>query len=148
MNGILVETDVIAGYLLQPAHSAALLRRLLQSATCYTTFIPAAEIYGTAQTADQMRIVERALFGLKILGASGRYAKTIGRIRSSSQSAGDFRFDITAATAIESGLPIVTERHRSEYERYPGVVVIGATALAAAPDGELRQLLAPYADSR
>ena len=144
MKGVLIETDVIVRFLTAPEGEETLLRRLLQTLPCYTTFLQAAEIYSVARDADETRIVERALFGLKILGASGRYAKTMGRTLTSVPAMRDYRTALVAAMAIESRLPIVTDDHYAALAAIPGPMVVSAASLAEAADmAVMLSLLAP-----
>ncbi len=140
-DGVLVETDLIASFLTAPAGERPLLRRLLETTTCYTTFVQAAEIYAVATSDQERATVERALFGLKILGASARYAKTMASALTSLGTAPDLRTAIVAAMAVESGLPIVTATRGADYGRLPGLRVIPAAEAAAAGDAELQELL-------
>jgi len=145
MKGILVETDLIVDYLTAGPGGATLLRRLLEVVPCYGTFIQAGEIYSAATGDEERRMAERALFGLKILGASGRYAKTIGEVLSSLASMGSYRTAIVAAMALESRLPVVTDAYRPALAGIPGVKLIAASELRRAPDHErLGALLAPH----
>lgn len=134
MKGVLVETDLIVAFLNAQPGAVPTLRRMLAATTCYTTFIQAAEIYGTARTPEELRAVERAVFGLKVLGASSRYAATIGRLRSSNTAPRDLRTAIVAAMAIESRMPIVTGRYADAYADITGLHVITAARLAEADD--------------
>jgi predicted nucleic acid-binding protein len=131
MTGVLVESDLIVEFLTCPAGRVPLLRRLLETTTCYTTFLNAAEIYAAARGDEERRMVERALFGLKILGASSRYAKTIGEVLSSEGSVIDHRTAIVAGMAIESGLPVVTGMYHSAFSQLSRVRTIAASALEA-----------------
>lgn len=127
MSDVLVETDVLAGYLIAPATAPSVLRLLLQSATCFTTFINAAELYSLPTNDEEQRMIERALFGLKILGASGRYAKTIGALLSSLETPGnivDHRTAIIAGMCREGRLPVVTDSRYDVYSRIPGMIVL------------------------
>lgn len=139
MNGILIESDVIAEYLTAEAGQTPLLRRLLEIAPCYSTFIQAAEIYSTARDDDERRTVERALFGLKILGASSRYAKTIGSVLTSVATGDRYRTAIVAAMAIASQLPVVTDVHFHALSDAPGITVVSASSLRQLPDREALQ---------
>lgn len=131
MKGVLVETDLIAEFLTAGSDGPSLLRRLLEVITCYTTFLNAAEIYSAARDDEERRTVERALFGLKILGASARYAKTIGAALSSDVTGIDHRKAIVAGMAIESDLAIVTDFHYRALTHLPSLKVIPAAALRA-----------------
>jgi predicted nucleic acid-binding protein len=135
-TGLLIETDLIASFLIAGAHERTLLGRLLEARTCYTTFLQAAEIYAAARSEEEEKTVERALFGLKILGASGRYAKTIGAVLSSDGTSADLRSAIVAAMAIESELPIVTETFHEPLSRIEGVIVISPGRLMGTADHE------------
>lgn len=135
MNGILVETDLIVEYLVSPPGEQPLLRRLLQSVTCYTTFLHAAEIYGAAGDDRERRTVEHALFGLKILGASSRYAKTIGGLLTSQGAVRGHRTAIVAAMALESKLPLITDAYLKDFSDIPGLHLIAATAIRRIPEG-------------
>jgi predicted nucleic acid-binding protein len=128
-HGVLVETDLIAAFLVAPADPPPLLRRLLEVVPCYSTFIQAAEIYAAAPAPEERRTVERALFGLKILGASARYAKTIADVLTSLGTLPDHRTAIVAAMALESRLPIVTAVAAGRYGGIPGVRVVPADLL-------------------
>jgi hypothetical protein len=134
MKGILVETDLIIEFLTAPIGTVPLLRKLLEVLPCYSTFIQAAEIYSVAQGDEERRMVERALFGVKILGASGRYAKTIGDILSSPPLTRGHRPAIVAAMAIESDIPVVTEAYYKTFSEIPRLRVIAASSLRGATD--------------
>jgi len=143
VNSVLIETDIIVDYLIA-TERPTLLRRLLQTATCYTTFVQASEIYSAARGDSERRAVERALFGLKILGASARYSKTIGEVLSSLAPFEDHRTAIVAAMAIESNLPIVTDSHYDQLRKVPALRILPASELRTCPDGEsLAEALAP-----
>ncbi|MDB5034376.1 MAG: hypothetical protein JWQ98_1617 [Chlorobi bacterium] len=145
MNGLLIETDLLIDFLLTPHDEASLFRRLLELTPCYSTFLNAAELYGAARSDEERRMVDRPLFGLKILGASSRYAKTIGSVLSSEGIGGDHRIAIIAGMAIESSLPVITERHFEIYAGIPGLDVIRASVLRQSADREaLKSLLAPH----
>ena len=134
MKGILVETDVITEFLTAATGTVPLLRRLLEVMPVYTTFIQAAEIYSVTEGDVERRIVERALFGIKILGASGRYAKTIGDILSSPHRTGGHRPAIVAAMAIESEIPVVTEAYYTIFSEIPRLRVLSASSLCSSAD--------------
>lgn len=141
--GVLVETDLIVDYLLAPAAEPSLLRRLMEVVVCYTTFIQASEIYSAARGPQEERTVERALFGLKILGASSRYAKTIGGVLSSVDTPLDIRTAVMAAMAMESKLPIVTALHAGPLSGIEGIVLLSAERLKQAENAsELAGMLA------
>jgi predicted nucleic acid-binding protein len=133
MKGVLLETDLIVEFL-TAGGEASLMRRLLETATCFTTFLNAAEIYSTARDDDERRMVERALFGLKILGASSRYAKTIGAALSSEVIVIDHRTAVIAGMAIESGLPVITDVYHTAHSHLPLVQVIAASELRTIED--------------
>lgn len=136
MNGILVETDLLAEYLLAGPGEPTLLRALLESITCYTTFVQAAELYSTVRDDNERRLVDRALFGVKILGASSRYAKTIGVILSSYPHVGGHRRAVVGAIALESRLPVVTDVYYRELSSVSGLRVVQATSLRQQSDRE------------
>ncbi len=135
MNGILVETDIIVEYLTAGPGDTPLLRQLLESVMCYTTFLQAAEIYSAAQDEDEHRTVERALFGLKILGASSRYAKTIAQALTSDGRASGHRAAIVAAMAMESQLPVLTDSYLKDFSNIAGVHLIAASSLREVAKG-------------
>jgi|GEM_PF-2045273 len=134
MKGVLLETDVIVEYLTAAPDEVPLMRRLLGTISCCTTFLQAAEIYSAARDDGERRTVEQALFGLKILGASSRYAKTIALLLSSEGRMGGHRTAIVAAMAIESGLPVITDDHLQEFGGISGLRLIEASTLRRTPD--------------
>lgn len=121
MTGILVETDVIVDFLTAETGSRPLLRELLATTTCFTTFVQASEIYSACGDVTDRATVDRALFGLKILGASSRYSKTIGSVLSSLGTMRGHRTAIVAAMALESRLPVVTDTHFDELSAVSGL---------------------------
>ncbi|MBC8146183.1 MAG: PIN domain-containing protein [bacterium] len=129
MTGILVETDVIVEFLTAPPATETLLRRLLSATTCFTTFIQASEVYSACESAADRSAVDRALFGLKILGASSRYSKTIGAVLTSLDSMRGHRTAIVAAMALESSLPVVTDTHYDVFSAVPGLRLYPAAEL-------------------
>lgn len=133
-KGVLVETDLLVEFLLAPQGSVPLLRRLLQTTSCFSTFIQASEIYAASANDEERRILERPLFGLKILGASSRYATTIGGALSSANGLISHRNAIVAAMAIESNLPVVTDTFARGLGRVKSVRVISAAELRNTPD--------------
>jgi predicted nucleic acid-binding protein len=136
VNGILVETDLLVEYLLAGPGEPTLLRALLESITCYTTFVQAAELYSAVRDDAERRLVDRALFGVKILGASSRYAKTIGVLLSSYRHVGGHRRAIVGAIALESRLPVVTDIYYRELSTVEGLRVVQATSLRRQSDRE------------
>ena len=134
MSGILVETDLIVEFLTAGPGETPLLRRLLEATRCYTTFIQAAEIYAAARGEEELRMVERTLFGLKILGGSSRYSKTIGEVLTSLGSMRDHRTAIVAAMALEARIPLVTGTNVDKYSPIPGLRVLSAATLRASSD--------------
>jgi hypothetical protein len=133
---VLIEVDLIAEYLTAEAGVTPLLRRLLELVPCYTTFIQAAEIYSTVTSDEERRIVDRALFGMKILGASSRYAKTIGNVLTSVATGDRYRSSIVGAMALESRLPVVTQLFIDSLSQIPGLRVIAAEALRDLSDSD------------
>lgn len=114
MTELLIESDLIAEYLTTPVGTVPALRELLRSARCFSTFIQAAELLSLAETESEQRIVERGLYGLKIIGASSRYSQQIGALMRG-HSGLDHRTAIVAAIAISANLTIVT---RTFFESY------------------------------
>lgn len=127
--GILVETDVIVEYLTAAPGVQPLLRSLLAATTCFSTFIQASEIYSVCTSAEERSSVDRALFGLKILGASSRYSKTIGDVLSSLGTMRGHRTAIVAAMALESRLPVVTDTHFDALSSVAGLQLHSAAEL-------------------
>jgi hypothetical protein len=132
LAGVLIETDVIVEYLTATNGEETLLRRLLTASPCFSTFIQASEIYSVCGGENDRRTVERALFGLKILGASSRYSKTIGELLSSLGPMRGHRTAIVAAMALESRLPVVTDIHFDAFSAVSGLRLISASELRRA----------------
>jgi predicted nucleic acid-binding protein len=130
--GILIETDLIVEFLTAAEGSQSLLRQLLAVTPCFSTFIQASEIYSACRGEEDRRAVERALFGLKILGASSRYSKTIGECLSSLGTMRGLRTAIVAAMALESSLPVVTDVHYDAHSAVPGLRLLPAAELRRA----------------
>jgi hypothetical protein len=127
--GILVETDLIVEFLTAGGGRQSLLRRLLSTVSCFSTFVQASEVYSVCGGDSDRAAVDRALFGLKILGASSRYSKTIGLLLSSSGSMRGHRTAIVAAMALESRLALVTDTHFDAHSSVKGLRLYSASAL-------------------
>ena len=145
MTGILIETDLIVEFLTAAPGEESLLRRLLTITPCFSTFVQASEIYSACAGESDRPTVDRALFGLKILGASSRYSKTIGELLSSLGSMRGHRTAIVAAMALESRLPVVTDAHIDAYSAVPGLRIIPAASLRRVTSRD--ELMKALADS-
>lgn len=136
-QGVLVETDILTEFLTARRGEVSLLRRLLAEVPCYTTYVQAAELYSCAVDDNDLRTIEPALFGVRVLGASARYAQTTGQLlRGLSVTSGSlpaWRETLTATIAIEARLPVVTHNFLQNYGQIPAVAIIEA--------GVVRQLL-------
>lgn len=136
-QGLLVETDILADFLTAPPGEASLLRLLLAELPCYTTYVQAAELYACAAGEDDLRLIEPALFGVRVLGASARYAQTTGQLLREAAGQGGpapaWREVLTAAIAVEARLPVVTKKFLQNYRQIPRTPIIEA--------GVVRQLL-------
>lgn len=124
-EGVLIETDVLVGFLLSPAQS--LLRKALAKAPCYTTVINAAELFSAAANEQERDAVQSLLSGLRVIGLSARYATTIGETARDIRQKGfeiSERDAIVIGTAIAARLPVVTERWNEKYKEYECVRVV------------------------
>lgn len=130
-QGILVETDILVDFLTTQGDAPSLLRLLLSEVPCYTTYIQAAELYACAHNEEEIQDIEPALLGVRVLGASARYAATMGAILRCAMDKQPshkplWREIATSAVAIESRLPIVTKNFLRNYEQIPNVSIIEA----------------------
>lgn len=125
-QGVLVETDILVDFLIAPPGEPSLLRLLLSEIPCYTTFVQAAELYSCTDGHDGKQAVEPALFGVRVLGASARYASTIGALMRSSGngSTATLREICTAAIAIEANLPVITKKFLQNYSGISHIPII------------------------
>lgn len=130
-QGILVETDILVDFLATQSDTPSLLRLLLAEMPCYTTYVQAAELYACANNEEEIQHIEPALLAVRVLGASARYAPTIGAILRDTMEdkqlqKPSWREIATSAIAIESRLPIVTKNFLRNYEQILGVSIIEA----------------------
>ncbi len=127
-QGVLIETDILIDFLTAPAGDPSLLRMVLAELPCYTTFIQAAELYSTASSDEEKHMIEPALFGLRVLGASARYATTMGRLirETAHPEPMPMRHICTAAIAIEANLPVITKKFIENYRRVHHLPIIEA----------------------
>lgn len=137
-QALLVETDILVDFLTTQENEPSLLRLLLAELPCYTTYIQAAELYACAHNEEEQRRIEPALHGVRVLGASARYAATVGAIMRDTVAHAplpvpSWRTLTTAAIAVESQLPIVTKNFLRNYEQIPRISIIEA--------GVVRQLI-------
>ncbi len=129
-RGVLIETDVLADFLLfakNPAtNERSALRYCLSRWPCFTTFVQASGLLACAQNAGQKAIVDHALCSVKILGAHARYADAIAsnlHLNIGSEAL-NFRDSIVLAIAHESRLAIASRLHRVKFEPYCEIVTI------------------------
>ncbi len=127
-QGVLIETDILIDFLTAPAGAPSLLRLLLAELPCYTTFIQAAELYSCAHNSEEKHKIEPALFGLRVLGASARYAATMGELmrQTAEPQPLPLREICTAAIAIEAHLPVITKKFLENYRRILHLPIIEA----------------------
>lgn len=126
-QGLLVETDILVEFLTTSEDEPSLLRLLLGELPCYTTFVQAAELYSCAADDAAKRMVEPALFSVRVLGASARYATSVGLLlRETAGTEAPWRDLCTAAIAAESGMPVVTKNFLHNYRRIPHISIIEA----------------------
>lgn len=141
-GGLLIDTDILAEYLLAPPGSTPLLRRLLAVAPCLTSVLQAAELLACAATSGERKAVEGLLAGLKVMGLNGRYATTMAQLSSSTGGALPVEGVALAALAIESRLSVVTDRMLERLCNISGVRVLCGSALQQESEEELRNTLA------
>ena len=118
-KGVIVETDLIADYLLC-GQSPSVLRSALQTFTCYTTFVQISELLQCATTEYQKRCVLDAISLLRPLGSHPRYSEAIAEMLRRLEIASPserFRCAVTGAISQQAKLPILTERYQSIYSR-------------------------------
>ena len=145
-QGLLVETDILVEFLTAPAGEPSLLRLLLAEIPCYTTFVQAAELYSCAGTDAEKLMVEPALFGLRVLGASARYAARMGALlrETGGSETVSLREICTAAVAIEANLPIVSQKFLQNYRLMPHTSIIEADVVRQLIR---RKALLPYVEA-
>lgn len=132
-QGLLVETDILTEFLTTPPGEVSLLRLLLAELPCYTTYIQAAELYSCAASEDDLRLIEPALFGVRVLGASARYSRTTGRLLREMAAVPGFRpvwrETLTATIALEARLPVVTQNFLQNYGQILSLPIIEASVV-------------------
>ncbi|HZV12420.1 MAG TPA: type II toxin-antitoxin system VapC family toxin [Candidatus Kapabacteria bacterium] len=129
-EGVLIETDVLADFLLSPEPS--LLRKAFATAPCYTTVINAAELFSAVRDEREREAVQALLSGLRVIGLSARYAATIGEtVREVRQKGFEIseRDAIVIGTAVAARLPVMTKQWSRKYEQYGCVHVVSAKEL-------------------
>lgn len=126
-KGILVETDILAAYLLEGSDSESVLRRYLRRAPCFTSFVQAAELFACVDSAEERILVEKALYSLRILGAHARYAESIASLYQQgfdTVPGFSMRDAIVLGIAVESNLPVLTKKHVRKYRNFSSVTTI------------------------
>jgi hypothetical protein len=124
-RGVLIDSDLLAGYLLCQQQPSSL-RRCLGQWPCFTTFIQAAELLACAKNQAQKDIIDRALCSVKILGAHARYAEAIASIMRSQpdEISLSFRDATVVAMARESKLAIAAGRQGAKYRPWCELLTI------------------------
>ncbi len=75
ISQLLIETDVLADYLLAPGGEATLLRTALRQVRCYTTMLNALELFRAASNAIEREAVLAVLTLVRVLGFPARSAE-------------------------------------------------------------------------
>lgn len=130
-KGILIETDLLAGYLV--GENVDLMNHLFSSVVCYTTFIQIAELLAVSKSDEETALIKNVLMAIRPLGFHPRYAVQLADkmtklsipddIKETAKEANYpmgitlYRFAITSVIAKEAKIHIVSRRFQRVYSQ-------------------------------
>jgi len=79
MPEYLIESGIIAGYLISESTMTKALETAMMEGICFTTALDAAELYYMAKTEKQKKAVDSVFRALKVLGINSRFVLGIER---------------------------------------------------------------------
>jgi hypothetical protein len=131
ISQLLIETDILADYLLAPPGEATLLRTALRQVRCYTTMLNALELFRAASDAFEREAILAVLTLVRVLGFPARTAETAALAlfeanvlnKSSASVHIQTRESIVLGLAHASKLGILTRTYNTRY-RQLGIVPI------------------------
>lgn len=124
---MLLESDILAEFLLPADRQASELRQMLAESVCFTTFVQVSELLACVHDKHERALVDRLLGGIKVLGLPTRYSEAVGRFLRLATEAGSqqpLRQAIVLAVAHEARLTIVSHKHCSAYRKFDEITAI------------------------
>ncbi|MEO6939930.1 MAG: hypothetical protein ABI444_07310 [Candidatus Kapaibacterium sp.] len=132
---LLIETDVLADFLITPNGERSLLRSALTQSVCYTTMVNALELFRATRSESENAAVLGMLNVVRVLGFNARFAQTFSEVareietRTSKQLTD--REAMIVGMAKASKLSILTVTLKDRYESFESVAVLDTKAIAA-----------------
>ncbi len=123
---IVVHTDVFLEHLCSD-RKVSLLRHALGKFFCYATVFQAIELFSLARSEAEVRAIEASMAAMKVLGLNPRNARKYGGLLARRRES-DVLATLVAGMCLESGLPLLTGRHK-EFSKIPGLLVVPAASV-------------------
>jgi hypothetical protein len=135
---LLIETDILAEFLVVPFGATSMLREALQVAVCYTTMLNALELFRAARTESEQASILQMLHVVRVLGFHARYAMAFAELSREIESTCSVRITdrdaMILGMARASKLQILTKVMYDRYRKVRVVTVLNSlTDLSAAP---------------
>ncbi len=119
ISQLLIETDVLAEYLLARPGESTLLRSALRQVRCYTTMLNALELFRAASNAFEREAILAVLTLVRVLGFPARSAEVaalaINKVSDSSHVT--TRESIVLGLAHASKLGVLTRVYKARYQQ-------------------------------
>lgn len=130
---IVVHTDVLLEHL-TTKKSSSVLRLAMSKFFCYTTAYQAIELFASAKSEEQKRIVEDSMAAMKVLGLNPKNARKYGELMASNKKADRWNI-LIAGLCIESRLPLLTDR-KKDFRGMAGLDIIPTRLIAEGKSGQ------------
>lgn len=131
----LIETDVLADFLVAQPNERTLLRDALTHGVCYTTMLQAFELFRATASEEQQQSVLDALMIVRVLGFNARVAQPFATLANDVALSGATLTDrdaMTLAMAQASKLTILT---RTKYATYASANVVKVVSEVGSEQG-------------
>jgi len=121
ISQLLIETDLLADYLVARPGESSLLRRALSQVQCYTTMLNALELFRAAESAVEREAVRAILTIVRVLGFPARTAEVAADLFAVAKVNVTTRESVILGLAHASKLSILTQSH---FERYKTLAIV------------------------
>jgi len=129
ISQLLVETDLLADYLVAQPGETSLLRTVLSHVQCYTTMLNALELFRAAESVAEREAVLAVLTVVRVLGFPARTSEVAADLFRTTKETVTTRESVILGLAHASKLGVLTKRHFDRYKKLAIVPVFDALPL-------------------
>ncbi len=113
----LIETDILTDYLHHSGAETSVLRKALARGVCYTTMLNAFEVFRSATSKDEERVILQMLTAVRVLGFNARTAQPFALLAREATIELSDRDAIILGMAQASKLVVLTNKLYEQYSK-------------------------------